>query len=91
MLNDPNCRISDLVGDEKLMELGEVWVSLEYIEEVESHFQGLLVVVSESTRDSAHEGVMFQHKLHILIGETEEEQTHSTLYLLLNLILIKLL
>jgi hypothetical protein len=64
--------------DEKLVELGEVAISLENIEEIESEFDGVSEVISESSANSAKKSLMVDHDFHVFTGETEIEQTLST-------------
>ena len=52
MFNDPDGGVSDLVGEKELVELGEIGVGLEDIQQVESQFERLFVVVSQGTGDS---------------------------------------
>lgn len=73
------------------MELSEIGVSLEDIKEIESKFKTFLELVSERSGDSAKQGLVLNHELHVFVREAEEEQTHCALHFLLDLLVIELL
>jgi hypothetical protein len=73
------------------MKLSEIRVGLEDIQQVEGQFEGLLVVVSQGTRDSPEESLVLEHILHVFVGETEVKEAHRTLDLVLYLFFIETL
>ncbi len=73
------------------MELSEVRIGLEYVQQVQSELERLLIIISERAGYGPEQSFMLEHVLHVLVAETEVQQAHSTLYLLLNCLLVKAL
>lgn len=67
VFNNFNGGVSYLVGDQKLMELSEITVSLKDIQNVQCELYRLFVVVSQSSRNSSEQSFMFKHDFHVFI------------------------
>ena len=71
MVDDFDGGVSNLVGDQELMELGEVAISLKDIQQVQSQFNRLFVVISQRSGHGAQQGVVLKHDLHIFVAQTQ--------------------
>jgi hypothetical protein len=71
------------------VELGEVAVGLEDVEEVESELDGLLVVVPESPGYCSEQCLVIEHDLHVLVAETQVEQTLGASDFVFDLLLVE--
>ena len=91
MLNYSHGSVTDLIGQKELMELREVGVCLENVQQVQSELERLLEVVPERAGYRPEQCLMLEHVLHVLVAETQVEQAHSTLDLVLNGLLIEAL
>ena len=81
VVDDLNGSITNLVRQQKFMELSKVRVSLENIQQIQSQFYRLFIVVTESPTHSAEESLVFEHDLHILVAQAQEEDALSSLCL----------
>jgi len=71
MIYDSNGSVSNLIGDQKLMKLSEITVCLGYVEQVQSKFDALFVIISECSTNSTKQCLMFEHNFHVFIAKTK--------------------
>ena len=58
MFNYSHRSVTNLVCEQELMKLSEIWIRLEYVQKIESQLERLFIVVSECAGYCPKQGLM---------------------------------